>query len=84
MVGDTAVSDNFMAHPLLPDIRSETAVPLLAGRTVVGALDLQSDQPHTFTEENLPAFVTPGRPISHRCRKLHPVRRTEAGRKPPH
>lgn len=58
LVGDTAVSDNFMAHPLLPDIRSETAVPLLAGRTVVGVLDLQSDQPHTFTEENLPAFVT--------------------------
>ena len=58
IVEDTQESDSFRPNPLLPDTRSETAVPLLIGENVVGVLDLQSDQPNTFTEENLPAFTT--------------------------
>ncbi len=58
IVSDTATRDDFKPHPLLPNTRSETAVPLIVGDNVVGVLDLQSNQPNTFTEENLPAFVT--------------------------
>ncbi len=58
LVANTATSENFKPHPLLPNTRSETAVPLLIGNNVVGVLDLQSSEPNTFTEESLPAFVT--------------------------
>ena len=56
IVADTVSSDMFHPNPLLPDTRSEMAVPLLAGDRVVGVLDLQSAQPDALTDENLPAF----------------------------
>jgi GAF domain-containing protein/HAMP domain-containing protein len=56
LVPDTAVSPIFFPNPLLPDTRSEMAVPLLVGDQVVGVLDLQSDKPHGLTADVLPAF----------------------------
>jgi GAF domain-containing protein/HAMP domain-containing protein len=56
IVSDTAASPTFKPNPLLPETRSEMAVPLLVGDRVVGVLDMQSEQPGTFTEDNLPAF----------------------------
>ena len=56
IVADTAATGFFKPNPLLPDTRSETAVPLLLGDRVVGVLDLQSDRPGTLSEEHLPAF----------------------------
>ena len=56
IVADTTSSAIFHPNPLLPDTRSEMAVPLIAGERVVGVLDLQSAQPGALTEENLPAF----------------------------
>ncbi len=58
IVADTAESPAFRPHPLLPDTRSEMAVPLVVGEKVVGVLDLQSDKPHALTEDNLSAFET--------------------------
>ena len=56
IVTDTLTSPIFKANPLLPETHSEMAVPLLVGERVVGVLDLQSNQPNAFTDENLPAF----------------------------
>ena len=56
LVADTAVSDAFQPHPLLPETRSETAVPLITGNRVVGVLDLQSSQPGALSTETIPAF----------------------------
>jgi len=56
IVTSTITSPIFKANPLLPDTRSEMAVPLLMGERVVGVLDLQSNQTNAFTDENLPAF----------------------------
>lgn len=56
IVADTVQSPDFLANPLLPDTRSEMAVPLLVGDQVVGVLDMQSDQPGALNETNLPAF----------------------------
>ncbi|HZY42980.1 MAG TPA: GAF domain-containing protein, partial [Anaerolineae bacterium] len=36
------------ANPLLPDTRSEIALPLIMGNQVLGALDVQSTQPAAF------------------------------------
>ncbi len=56
IVSDTADSAFFRPNPLLPDTRSEMAVPLMVGDNVVGVLDLQSREPATLTQDVLPAF----------------------------
>lgn len=56
IVSDTSISPIFQPNLLLPDTRSEMAIPLLVGEKVIGVLDLQSDQPNALTRENLPAF----------------------------
>ncbi|NJL93979.1 MAG: GAF domain-containing protein, partial [Anaerolineae bacterium] len=40
-------------NPYLPNTRSEMAVPLIAKGQVVGALDVQSNQPGAFTEDDV-------------------------------
>ncbi len=56
IVADTRHSANFMPNVLLPNTRSEMAVPLIAGGQVLGVLDMQSEQPGALNETNLPAF----------------------------
>ncbi len=56
LVADTTSSGVHRPNPLLPDTRSEAAVPLVVGEKVLGVLDLQADQPDTFQTENLFAF----------------------------
>jgi signal transduction histidine kinase len=56
IVSDTASSIIHRPNPLLPDTRSEMAVPLIAAQRVVGVLDLQSTQPGALTEDNLSVF----------------------------
>jgi GAF domain-containing protein len=46
-VGDEAVR---FANPLLPDTRSEIALPLVVGMHVIGALDVQSTQMAAFDD----------------------------------
>lgn len=41
------------ANPLLPETRSEIALPLLVGERVLGALDVQSTQPAAFDETSI-------------------------------
>ena len=48
-VGLEAVRFN---NPLLPDTRSEIALPLMVGGRVIGALDAQSTKPNAFDPEN--------------------------------
>jgi len=56
LVDDTKKSVNFLPNPLLPNTRSELAVPLIVNEKVVGVLDMQSDTPETFSDANIPAF----------------------------
>jgi len=56
IVADTATNPIFKANPLLPETRSEMAVPLLVGERVMGVLDLQSRHPGSLSEENLSVF----------------------------
>ena len=58
IVADTETSPVFRPNALLPLTRSEMSIPLIAVGRVVGVLDLQSETPNTFTEENLPAFMS--------------------------
>ncbi len=42
---DVYQNKNWLAHPLLPDTRSEMAAPIIAEDRVIGVLDVQSDRP---------------------------------------
>ena len=42
-----------LRNPLLPNTRSEMALPLKAENRTIGVLDVQSDQPQTFHEEDV-------------------------------
>lgn len=52
-VGNDAV---FFNNPDLPATRSEAAIPLKAYETIIGILDLQSDKPGAFTENDINMF----------------------------
>ncbi|MDW7991076.1 MAG: GAF domain-containing protein, partial [Anaerolineae bacterium] len=54
-VGKDAV---FFDNPDLPRTRSEMALPLKVGERVIGVLDVQSDQPAAFTEEDVAVLQT--------------------------
>lgn len=45
-------------NPYLPLTRSEMAIPLLIKGRVVGALDVQSNRPNAFTDEDIQALTT--------------------------
>jgi PAS domain S-box-containing protein len=58
LVDDVSLVSDFMPNPLLPQTRSEMAVPLLAGGRLVGVLDVQDDQRHRFNQADLNTFST--------------------------
>ncbi|MBN2004972.1 MAG: substrate-binding domain-containing protein [Anaerolineae bacterium] len=45
-------------NPLLPDTRSEMALPLISRDRVIGAMTIQSTQPHAFSEDDITALQT--------------------------
>jgi len=55
---DVGVDAVFFNNPNLPDTRSEMAIPLNVGDTVIGALDIQSKEVDVFTEEEVSLFTT--------------------------
>jgi PAS domain S-box-containing protein len=53
IVNDVTQAPDFLANPLLPDTRSELAVPLIVGDRVLGVFDVQSDRVDRFTPEDV-------------------------------
>ncbi len=60
---DVSQCPHFEINPLLPDTRSELAVPLVVGDRVIGVLDVQSDQVDGVTEDDLGLLQSLGRQI---------------------
>jgi GAF domain-containing protein len=58
VVPDTSKSPLHRPNPLLPDTRSEAALPLLVGSELIGVLDVQSDGLGRLRLETLPALET--------------------------
>ena len=56
VIANTANSAFFRPNPLLPNTHSEVAVPLLVGDTLVGVLDVQSEDADLLNEDALLAF----------------------------
>ncbi len=58
VVPDTLADPMFYPNPLLPDTKSEMALPLILGDRVLGVLDIQSDKKEQLCDENVVAFAT--------------------------
>ncbi len=54
-VGEDAV---FFDNPDLPNTHSEIALPLVVAGEVIGALDVQSEYPNAFSEEDIQVLTT--------------------------
>jgi GAF domain-containing protein len=50
---DASTDILFLNSPYLPNTRSEMALPLKVENTMIGVLDVQSDQPHAFNEDDI-------------------------------
>ncbi len=57
-VDDVTDAPDHLPNELLPNTRSEMAVPMIVGNTLVGVLDVQSERPAFFNEENARVFGT--------------------------
>jgi PAS domain S-box-containing protein len=53
IVNDVTESPDFLPNPLLPDTKSELAVPMIVGDELIGVLDVQSDKVNYFSEDEL-------------------------------
>jgi GAF domain-containing protein len=53
VVQDVTTDPNYFPNPLLPATRAEAVLPLLRGEAVIGALDVQSNEPNAFLESDL-------------------------------
>ncbi|MGE5375085.1 MAG: GAF domain-containing protein, partial [Bacteroidota bacterium] len=52
-IDDVAQEPLYIPNPLLPDTRSQVAIPLRIGTRTVGVIDIQSDEAHAFTEDDI-------------------------------
>lgn len=50
---DTGADAVYFNNPDLPDTHSEMALPLRAGQTIIGVLDVQSLEPNAFSDEDI-------------------------------
>jgi putative methionine-R-sulfoxide reductase with GAF domain len=57
-VNDVTQAPDFLANPLLPDTRSELAVPMIVGGKLLGVFDVQSDQVNRFAEADISIQIT--------------------------
>ncbi|HEY5982385.1 MAG TPA: GAF domain-containing protein [Anaerolineales bacterium] len=53
IVSDTTKDSTYYANPLLPDTRSEAAIPLRVGERIVGVMDVQSAHPFAFQPDDV-------------------------------
>ncbi len=58
IVNDVSVNPDFLANPLLPNTRSEMAVPMIVGDKVLGVYDVQSEIANYFTEDDANIYTT--------------------------
>ncbi len=53
IINDVRFAEEYLPNVLLPDTRSEMAVPMVIGEKVIGVLDVQADTPNRFTQEDV-------------------------------
>lgn len=80
MVNDVQHSADYSQNPHLPNTRSEVALPMLIGSTLVGVLDLQSDRVDNFTNADIRVFTTLAEQIAVAVRNAYLFAEMQAAR----
>ncbi len=58
VVNDVTAEPDFLPNPLLPDTKSEMAIPMLVGDDLIGVLDVQADVRDRFDEDDVRVKTT--------------------------
>jgi len=58
IVNNTSIDPIHRPNPLLPETRSEAAIPLRIGRRVIGAIDIQSTKVDAFSQAEITVLQT--------------------------
>ncbi len=58
IIADVQSQPGFIANPLLPETRSEMAVPMIIGDKVIGVFDVQSKSIEGFSKEDASVYTT--------------------------
>lgn len=58
LINNTRGSRDHLHNPLLPNTQSEIALPMVVGESLIGVLDLQSEQADRFTPDDLRVLQT--------------------------
>jgi len=60
----------YIANPVLPETRAEIVVPLIAGERVMGAIDLHSNNPRLFDDEEIMVLQLIGNQLGTTLQKI--------------
>ena len=58
IVADTTDSDIFLPYPLLPDTRSEMAIPMIVAEQLIGIFDVEANIPNRFSQDDVRTYNT--------------------------
>jgi signal transduction histidine kinase len=58
IVGNVLETPDYLPNPLLPETKSEMAIPMVVGNELLGVFDVQSEKLNRFTDEDLLTFTT--------------------------
>jgi PAS domain S-box-containing protein len=58
IVNDILHEPDFLSNPLVPDSKSELAMPMIVGETLVGVLNIEDDTVDRFTDEDVSIQTT--------------------------
>lgn len=76
---DTRHEALYRRNPLLPDTRSELALPLFSRGRVIGAMTIQDTRPGAFTQEDITTLQTMADQLANAIENARLLRRMEQG-----
>jgi PAS domain S-box-containing protein len=77
-INDVRQAADFLPNPLLPNTRSELAVPMIVGNKVIGVFDIQSDAVGRFTDADVNIQTTLASQIAISIQNARQVQRSIA------
>ncbi len=79
VASDVIEDEIHFKNPLLPETRSEAAIPIMVGDRVLGVLDVQSKNPHAFDEQSIATLQTLASQLAAALYNARLRQRAEAG-----
>jgi GAF domain-containing protein len=74
---DTRQDSQWLANPLLPETRSEIAVPIILGDQILGALDVQQDRVNGLGKQDVDVLMAIANQVAIALRNARQFQRSE-------